>query len=193
VAAAETLAQADPAAAVSQALHTEKRDGPLTEAERERIADAFAAADAAALGKLACDELDSTFSRRVTTRLLLTVVLVGLTAFLLIFGLTWLTVEEQVASSWAGEGAQRIDIPHWEPFGLAVPLGPYVKVSALLAILAVAVFVAFVMTNKDLSDRFRSAYIERPAAAVMLLAVPYRAERAALEGAEKESESLAHA
>ena len=188
--AAATIADADSVKAVAHALHADTDADALTDRELERIRTAFERADAQVLERLACDVLLSTFRRRVTRRLVLTVVLVGVAAFVLILALTWLAVADEVAADWVGGETTPAEIPDWEPLGLlAVPLGPYLKVSALLATLSVAVFCAFVITNQDLFDRLRDGYIQRPAAAALLLAVPYVAERDRLEAAARAREN----
>lgn len=178
--------------AVTKALHADKEARALTTEERDRITAAIDAATVGPIDDKTCTELIASLKRRVRIRLVLTVLLVGFTAFGLILGLTWLTVADSVASAWAGPQNASADIPVWEPFGLfAVPLGPYLKVSALLATLAVAVFLAFVLTNEDLLNRFRAGYIERPAATAVLLVVSYAAERQRLEeAARQEQEQL---
>jgi hypothetical protein len=107
---------------------------------------------------------------RVTIRLVLTVVAVGIAGFLVIYALSWLMVEERVVKTWTGE---QHAIDQLAVAAVAVPLGPYLKVAALLAILGTAIFIAFVITNDSLSTEFRNAYIGQPATAAILLAVPY--------------------
>lgn len=123
------------------------------------------------------EQLSGTFKRRITTRLILTVIAVGVAAFLVIYGLTVLMVAEDVANNWLAPrpgGSGEDELRHLDIAGATLPLGPYVKVAAMLAILAGAVFIASIITTDSL-EKFRNAYIEEPATTVLLLAVPYLA------------------
>ncbi len=144
----------------------------------DEIKSGFHACDVKKTATAVCKDVSGTLKRRITTRLILTVLAVGVAAFVLIYGLTAMMVVEDVANSWLDVDKTDPDttdgLRHLDLAGLALPLGPYVKVAAMLAILAVAVFIASVITTDSLA-KFRNAYIEEPAETVLLLAVPYRA------------------
>lgn len=146
----------------------------LRDRATDDIRQSFESRDAGEVATRVCAQLSGTFKRRITTRLVLTVVAVGIAAFIFIYGLTVLMVAEEVANGWLATPGEEDELRHLEVAGLALPLGPYVKVAALLAILAGAVFIASIVTTDSL-EKFRNAYIEEPATTVLLLAVPYLA------------------
>jgi hypothetical protein len=176
---ADVVGRKEPADDVAKLLRTtlgSRHAGVLDEFDRRRIAVAFRDADPDDLEEQVCAKLAAGFRRRITTRLVLTVISVGITAFVLVYGLAWLTVARDVAADWASVSETPAAINTVDLLGVPVPLGPYVKVATLVAILAVAIFIAFVVTTGSLSAEFRDAFIETPATTALLLAVPYLAE-----------------
>lgn len=135
-----------------------------------------------------CELIRGRFKRRISIRLMLTVTAVGVVAFVIIYALAVMLISETVARCWSfvpddatGAGASTgacgspADgvIQHVSVAGQSLPLGPYLRVAVLLAILACAIFIAFVITTNDVSTQFHAAYIEEPAMTALLLAVPY--------------------
>ena len=142
----------------------------------EEMRACLSAMDAGGLGREVSKRMAGSFERRILTRLALTVVAVGITAFVIIYGLSWLMVSADAARSWS----QVNTFDDWVVAGVSLPLGPYPRVAAMLAIIASSIFVAFVLTTDSLLDGFRSAYVKSPAAAALLLTVAYRAAEARL-------------
>jgi hypothetical protein len=131
----------------------------------ELIAGTFTGISATDEAEKLCKKLRGTFKRRIAARLFLMVLSVAIVGFLVIYGLTWLLVDDSVAAKWSG-----VAIDHG---ALGIPLGPYIKVSALLALLATAIFVAFIVTTDSVEEEFRKAYIQEPATTALLLVIPY--------------------
>ena len=153
----------------------------IDEDARTRMRAKFKAAEPETLVDEVCPMVKGPFRRRITVRLILTVAAVGIVGFAVILLLTWILIREGVAEDWIKPSTvdDHLDLG---PFSL--PLGPYPRVAAMLAILAGAIFLAFVLTTDEVAKEFRSAYINEPATTVLLLYIPYRNEPKSAPGAD---------
>jgi hypothetical protein len=140
---------------------------------RAVVVDAFRSMDPSTLAKEVCGTLSGTFKRRILTRLVLSVVAVAIAAFLIIYGLAWLLVSVGTVREWTDVDG----VEAWVVAGVSVPVGPYPRVAAMLAIIATSIFLAFVLTTDRLLSDFRRAYVEKPASTAMLLVIAYRGAR----------------
>jgi len=113
-------------------------------------------------------QLSATLRLRVTARLVFTVLAVALVASAAVYLIAAIAVTPEVGAEWAALK----EIPHRDVAGVALPVGPYVQVAVMLAILASGVFLGFIITNSNLSDELRNAYVDEMARAVWLLGVP---------------------
>ncbi len=148
---------------------------------QELIRAKIGAAKPGPLVKEVCPKVKGPFRRRITVRLILTVVAVGIVGFAVILLLTWILIREGVAEDWLEPST--VD-DHIDLGPLSLPLGPYPRVAAMLAILAGAILLAFVLTTDEVAKDFRSAYINEPATTVLLLYIPYRNEPQRAPGAD---------
>jgi hypothetical protein len=114
-----------------------------------------------------CKEVRRRMRARIAVRLVLTAVGVGALVFLYVYSILVLTVDEDTGRAWS-------KIPATEPHDdwvLGLPGSPYVNVALVLAIVAAAVFLAFVVTGKELVVNLSRDYVHEPAETILLLAV----------------------
>jgi len=148
-----------------------RRAGQWVKAQaRSSVRAACSQIDSREVSKHVYDKLSGTFKRRIFTRLALSVATVAIAAFLIIYGLAALMVNEAIVLEWT----KTDQIDYWVVAGVSLPLGPYPRVAAMLAIILTSIFVSLVLTTKDLRDGFRTAYVERPAATAVMLTAVYR-------------------
>ena len=128
-----------------------------------------------------CDKVRGGMRVRIAVRLLVTVLGVGVIVFAWVYGLVVLAVSEASALKWSGASGG-------DEWILGLPGAPYVNIALLLAIVAAAVFLAFVVTGSDLVKNLSRDYVHEPAKNVLLFAVASSALAAAFppEPAEPE-------
>lgn len=133
-----------------------------------------------------CETAKRRVRARIATRLLLTVLGVGLLVFIYVYAIIVLTVEEAAAKKWSVAGPGPLD--EWI---LGLPGAPYVNVAVLLAIVAAAVFLAFVVTAKELVTNLSSDYVHEPAQTMLLFTVAARSLGEAFPAEDEEEEEHA--
>jgi hypothetical protein len=122
-------------------------------------------------GRLAA-ELRRPFRRQTVLRLARLVV--GTSAFFasFVYLLAWAAIPIATSAGWVGHPITT------ETVGLAgvdvvVPIGPYVSVAVLLALVATAAFLAFALTEDRYSTALSDLVLRQPAEACLRLSVPY--------------------
>jgi hypothetical protein len=110
---------------------------------------------------------DKKFKAKLIIRLFKLVMGIGTATYALIYFLAWAAMPRSLATLWSGHSVpvQRIAL-----FGMSVtfPLGPYLQVSALLAILSIAGFLAFASTEDRYSDAIYNSIVHRPAVQLVM-------------------------
>ncbi|MGB2710889.1 MAG: hypothetical protein WBC33_05175 [Conexibacter sp.] len=144
----------------------------LTEAQ-EPIAQQFADAFRASRVREAADQVRAALvahlSNMLVWRLLSTVVGVATLVAIYVYVLAWAAVTTPTASGWLNT---TITMHQVDPVG-TLPFGPYVKVALLFALVATAIFLAFVLTDEEYSSALSDALIAAPAERLLLVVVPY--------------------
>ena len=86
--------------------------------------------------------------------------------------LAWAAVPVSLAAKWAGRAVPttQVVLPWLE---ITLPLGPYLTLAALLAIVGTVGFLAFAVTEDRYSTALSDALLSRPAERCLLLALPY--------------------
>jgi hypothetical protein len=140
----------------------------FSENAEDRLRRAYADSAPATLASSFSKELRRPLRRQVTIRLMITVIAVGVVAATTIYLLAAVAIDPAVATEWADTSR----IPQEKALVVAIPLGPYVKVAALLAIVATSIFLGFAITSDTLPDDLATAFIHESALTVLLLGVP---------------------
>lgn len=114
--------------------------------------------------------------RRITepllARLALCVLFVAAAVSVYLYAIVSLVVDRTIVEQWTGE---RVPIATLDLPGLVVTLpgGPYLAISALLTCLAVATFLAFVLTEERFSVALGDALLRLPVDRLLALALPF--------------------
>lgn len=95
---------------------------------------------------------------------------IAVAAFIYILAMA--SVPTETAQQWAGSSIPTGDVS-LAAIDVTFPLGPYLMVPALLAVIATAVFLAFVLTEDRYSATFYDTLVYEPARRWILLGVPY--------------------
>jgi hypothetical protein len=130
--------------------------------------------DSAEFGPYLATALHSALRRHLA--LTLGFVLIGgaVVLFAYIYALAFLVVQTHVAASWSEQAIPHATI-HALGVDLAFPTGPYIRVTALLASLALGAFLALILTEDRYSSMLAEALINRPIRVMLALALPYLA------------------
>jgi len=107
--------------------------------------------------------------RQAVSRLVSAVVGVGLVLFVYVYALCAVSIPRPLAAEWSQQEVSLLDIGI-----VALPVGPYVAVSSLLALFAAAAFIALIITEAHFSEVMTDAVLRAPARALLLQAVPYQ-------------------
>ena len=112
------------------------------------------------------------FKQRAVLRLLPLTVGIAAAVWSLIYVLASASIPASLAAEWSGRAVPRADVA---VLGLEIPLplGPYLTLAALLAIVATVGFLAFALTEDRYSAALSEGLVSRPAERVLLLALPY--------------------
>jgi len=139
---------------------------------RARLRRAYEAPFPADRAPQIAETVSRAFKRRTVLRLLPLTAGIASAVWGLIYVLAWAAVPASLAAEWSGRGVPRA---HVALLGLevALPLGPYLTLAALLAIVATVGFLAFALTEDRHSAALSEALVSRPAERVLLLALPY--------------------
>lgn len=92
--------------------------------------------------------------------------------YFLVYLLAWAAMPISLAEEWSGQGVP-VQIVSFLGITLPIPLGAYLQVSALLAILATAGFLAFASTEDRHEDAIRGSLVSDHINDLVLLALPY--------------------
>ncbi len=111
-------------------------------------------------------------TRPLLARLAVCVGFIAVTVTLYLYALIATIVRPDVVADWTGE---RVAIHKLNLFDIVVslPAGPYFAVTALLASLAVATFLAFALIEERFSIALGDALLRLPADQLLALALPY--------------------
>jgi hypothetical protein len=114
------------------------------------------------------------FRRRSALRVCRLAAGVFILVTLLTYILAWAAVPLKVAAKWV---CHAIPVEHVRLVGFdaALPVGAYIGIALLLAIVATAGFLAFALTEDRYSEALSDAVTHRPAEEGLLLALPYHA------------------
>jgi hypothetical protein len=112
------------------------------------------------------------FKVKLIIRLFKLVMGIGTATYALIYFLAWAAMPINLATLWSGHS---VPVQEIALFGMSVnfPLGPYLQVSALLAILSIAGFLAFSSTEDRYGDAIYNSIVHRPAVQLVTLALAY--------------------
>jgi hypothetical protein len=102
-------------------------------------------------------------------QLLSTVVGVATLVAVYVYLLGWAVVTASTAGGWLGVPIRMQEVA---PLG-TLPLGPYVKVSVLFAIVATAIFLAFALTEDEYSKALSDALVASPLERLLLVLAPF--------------------
>lgn len=106
-------------------------------------------------------------------RLVLTTTVLGVVLTLYVYLLAAVTVSPHVATDWLGHP---IPLHHVRLLlSITLPAGPYLRVSALLGIVATATFLGFAMIEERFASALTDALLGGPVDRLLVLALPYLA------------------
>lgn len=157
---------------VKKLWREEDRDRLDEERVRKRLRLAYEAPLPAERAPQIADTIGRGFKRRAVLRLLPLTAGIASAAWGLIYVLAWGAVPASLAAEWSGRAVPRAELALLG-VDVSLPLGPYLTVAALLAIVATAGFLAFALTEDRHSAALSEALLSRPAERVLLLALPY--------------------
>jgi len=129
--------------------------------------------------------LQKSFRRRILLRVIPLTLGIAIAVAAFIYILAIASVPTETAQQWAGSPIPTGDVS-LAAIDVTFPLGPYLMVPALLAVIATAVFLAFVLTEDRYSATLYDTLVYEPARRWILLGVPYSQVRA-LWGDPKDS------
>jgi hypothetical protein len=132
-----------------------------------------------------CEQVEKRMCAGISIRLMLTVLGVGGLVFVYVYLIVFLAVDQATAKRWIGV-EQGTELGSWT----FLPGAPYVNVALLLAVVAAAVFLAFVVTGSGLVKRLSGDYVHESAKTILLFAVASGAieDPASAAGDEEEPE-----
>ncbi|MEU6723575.1 hypothetical protein ABZ917_07690 [Nonomuraea wenchangensis] len=90
----------------------------------------------------------------------------------LIYSLAWAVVPTSLAQDWSAQEIKSVSL-NFADLHLMLPVGPYVAVATLFAIVACVGFLGFALTEDQYSEALWNAVVKRPADLCLLLALPY--------------------
>lgn len=121
--------------------------------------------------------LQKSFRRRILLRVIPLTLGIAIAVAAFIYILAMASVPMETAQQWAGSPIPTGDVS-LAAIDITLPLGPYLMVPALLAVIATAVFLAFVLTEDRYSVTLYDTLVYEPARRWILLGVPYGEVRA---------------
>jgi hypothetical protein len=112
------------------------------------------------------------FRLQLLRRLMRLLVGTAAATYCLVYLLAWAAMPIALAKEWSAQDVPT-QVASFLGVTLLIPLGPYLQVSALLAILATAGFLAFASTEDRHEDAVRATLVSSHVNELVLLALPY--------------------
>lgn len=113
----------------------------------------------------------STLQAPLTSRLILTIGIVGVLLTTYIYALCSMVVPADTVRAWTSEAG----IPVTNVLGVNIHGGPYLQVASLLGIAATATFLSFALIEDRFAAALTNALLRDPVDQLLLLALPYLA------------------
>lgn len=163
------------------------RDGLLVEEEVDRYLE-IAHANAWTEAELTqtAESVDRAFRWRAIKRFGALAIGVTLAVWGLIYSLAWAVVPTSLARDWATQDIEAVSLT-FAGLHLVFPVGPYVAVASLFAIVDCVGFLGFALTEDQYSEALWNAVVKRPADMCLLLALPYIRSKVPLDSPERKT------